>query len=83
MEKGEIAHFEQFHHFPQCFSKAFSFNVLNVYIRSKELIDRRSTNQSLTARQDYGLDKVEAIASKKLDEAQMMISAVLKGLNTL
>ena len=28
MEKGEIAHFEQFHLFPQCFSKAFFFNVL-------------------------------------------------------
>ena len=24
VEKGEIAHFEQFHLFPQCFPKAFS-----------------------------------------------------------
>ena len=28
MEKGEIAHSEQFHLFPQCFPKAFFFNVL-------------------------------------------------------
>ena len=28
MEKGEIAHFEQFHLFPQCFPKAFFFNAL-------------------------------------------------------
>ena len=31
--KGEIAHFEQFHLFPQCFPKAFFFNVLkSVYM---------------------------------------------------
>ena len=28
VEKGEIAHFEQFHLFPQCFPKAFFFIVL-------------------------------------------------------
>ena len=28
VEKGEIAHFEQFHLFPQGFPKAFFFNVL-------------------------------------------------------
>ena len=28
VEKGEIAHFEQFHLFPQCFPKAFFFSVL-------------------------------------------------------
>ena len=28
VEKGEIAHFEQFHLFPQCFRKAFFFSVL-------------------------------------------------------
>ena len=28
VEKGEIAHFEQFHLFPQCFPKALLFNVL-------------------------------------------------------
>ena len=27
MEKGEIAHFEQFHLFPQCFPRAFFFSV--------------------------------------------------------
>ena len=27
-EKGEIAHFEQFHVFPQCFPTAFFFHVL-------------------------------------------------------
>ena len=27
VEKGEIAHFEQFHLFSQCFSKAFFFKV--------------------------------------------------------
>ena len=30
VEKGEIAHFEQFHLFPQCFPKAFFFNVFKV-----------------------------------------------------
>ena len=28
MEKGEIAHFEQFHLFLQCFPEALLFNVL-------------------------------------------------------
>ena len=28
VEKGEIAHFEQFHLFPQCFPKVFLFKVL-------------------------------------------------------
>ena len=28
LEKGEIAHFELFHLFPQCFPKAFLFNML-------------------------------------------------------
>ena len=28
VEKGEIAHLEQFHLFPQCFPKASFFNVL-------------------------------------------------------
>ena len=28
VEKGEIAHFEQFHLFTQCFPKAFLFKVL-------------------------------------------------------
>ena len=33
VEKGEIAHFEQFHLLPQCFPKDFFFNVLKrVYI---------------------------------------------------
>ena len=27
VENGEIAHFEQFHLFPQCFPKAFFFSV--------------------------------------------------------
>ena len=36
VEKGEIAHFEQFHLFLQCFSKGFFFNVLK-YIWRKGL----------------------------------------------
>ena len=36
VEKGEIAHFEQFHLFPQCFPKAFFFNVLKwVYMKQR------------------------------------------------
>ena len=36
MEKGEIAHFEQFHLFSQCFPKAFFFNVLKrVYMEER------------------------------------------------
>ena len=34
--KGEIAHFEQFHLFPLCFSKAFSSLCSNEYIWSLE-----------------------------------------------
>ena len=34
-EKGEIAHFEQFHLFPQCFPKAFFFSVLK-YVSMEE-----------------------------------------------
>ena len=36
VEKGEIAHFEQFHLFPQCFPKAVFFNVLKrVYMEER------------------------------------------------
>ena len=36
VEKGEITHFEQFHLFPQCFPKAFFFNVLKwVYMEER------------------------------------------------
>ena len=31
MEKGEIARFEQFHLFLQCFPKAFFFNVFKIW----------------------------------------------------
>ena len=36
-EKGEIAHSEQFHLFPQCFPKAFFFSELKwvVYIEER------------------------------------------------
>ena len=41
MEKGEIAHFEQFHLFPQCFPEVFFFSVLKqVYM--EESVKRRS-----------------------------------------
>ena len=36
MEKGEIAQNEQFHLFPQCFPKAFLFNMLKwVYMEKR------------------------------------------------
>ena len=35
VEKGEIAHFEQFHLFLQCFPKAFFFNVKMSIIGTK------------------------------------------------
>ena len=36
VEKGKTANFEQFHLFPQCFPKGFSFNVLKlVYMEGK------------------------------------------------
>ena len=36
VEIGEIAHFEQFHLFPQCFPKAFFFSVLKrVYMEER------------------------------------------------
>ena len=36
MEKGEIAHFEQFHLFPQCFPKVVIVNVLKrVYMEER------------------------------------------------
>ena len=35
-EKGEIAHLKQIHPFPQCFPKAFFFNVLKlVYMEER------------------------------------------------
>ena len=35
-KKGEIAHFEQFHLFPQCFPKATLFTVLKcVYMQER------------------------------------------------
>ena len=37
VEKGEIAHFEQFHLFTQCVPIAFFFSVLKEYIWRKEL----------------------------------------------
>ena len=37
MEKGEIAHFEQFHLFPQCFPKAFYFSVLKLVYMEERL----------------------------------------------
>ena len=40
METGDIAHFEQFHFFSQCFPKAFSFNMLQlVYMEERVIID--------------------------------------------
>ena len=43
MEKGEIANFEQFHLFPQCFPKAFFFNVSKrVYMEEKVNISATS-----------------------------------------
>ena len=36
MEEGEIAHFEQFHFFPQCFPKVYFFIVLKqVYMEER------------------------------------------------
>ena len=36
VEKGEIAHLEQFQLFPQCFPKVFLFNVLQqVYMEER------------------------------------------------
>ena len=32
VEKGEIAHFEQFHLFPQCFPKDFFFHCVRMSI---------------------------------------------------
>ena len=37
MEKGEIAHFEQFHLFQQCFPEAFFFNVLKLVFMKERL----------------------------------------------
>ena len=37
MEKGEIAHFDQFHLFPKCFPGDFFFNELIEYIWRKGL----------------------------------------------
>ena len=41
MEKGEIAHFEQFLFFPQCFLKAFLFNVLKL-VCMEERVNQRT-----------------------------------------
>ena len=50
MEKGEIAQNEQFHHFPQCFPKAFLFNLLKrVYMEGRiKPVFPHTTNNTLT-----------------------------------
>ena len=42
VEKGEIAHFEQFHLFLQCLLKAFFFNVLK-WVYMKEWVNFKWT----------------------------------------
>ena len=44
MEKGEIAHFEQFHLFPQCFPKAFFFNGLKCVCMGERVKSMLSDN---------------------------------------
>ena len=47
--KGEIAQFEQFHLFPQCFPKAFFFIVLKlVYTYMEERVNTSPHNADLT-----------------------------------
>ena len=44
MENGEIAHFEQFHFFPQCFPKAFFIDVLRgLYMEKRVQVSVSST----------------------------------------
>ena len=45
MEKGEIAHFEKVHLFPQCFPEAFFFNVLKG-VFMEERVDNSSMSDS-------------------------------------
>ena len=69
METGEIAHFEQFHLFPQCFPKAFFFNVLKcVYIEERV--------NSLPHDKILDVTKLKAFADSKTKVAKMMISVI-------
>ena len=57
VEKGEIAHFEQFHLFPQCFPKAFFHHCVTMSIWRKQLMAKPSdlANQKLCYLQIYNV----------------------------
>ena len=57
--EGEIAHFEQFHLFPQCFPKAFFFNVLK-RVHMEERVNSLPHDKFL----DWS--KLKALADKKM-----------------
>ena len=46
VKKGEIAHFEQFHLFPQCFPKAFFFIVIK-WVYMEERFNIKAASYSL------------------------------------
>ena len=57
VEKGEIAHFEQFHLFPQCFPKAFFFDALKwVYMEER-------VNQSINSKIFCAANIVECLVA--------------------
>ena len=65
---GKIAHIEQFHLFPQCFSKAFFFYVL------KRVYMEESVNS--TKLKSLGLVWIESICRRQIEVAKMIISVL-------
>ena len=48
VETGKIAHFDQFHPFPQCFPKAFFFNMLK-WVYMEERVNKHFAQYSYQA----------------------------------
>ena len=72
MEKGEIAHFEQFHLFPQCFPEVFFFDVLKrVYMEERVKFTKR------TMLCYNGISEVDSLSMcvdhKSIHQAQLVV----------
>ena len=92
MEKGNIAHFEQFHLFPQCFPKGLFFSVLKqVYMEERvnsspydRILDRSKLKAfaddmiNVTERLKSVLKRVENIVRKAENVGSPFLTMFLK-----
>ena len=59
VEKGEIAHFEQYHLFPQCFPKAFSLQCVKMNIYGVKGLSKSGTERMIEKAGSFSMsDKV-------------------------